>query len=342
MPRALTIEQVQERLDPRGIDVLHWQGTSRPARYRCRKDGYVWEATGTSTMRGNGCPLCSGKAKLTAALAAKKLEGRDIEIVEWRGRNTQCRFRCLKDGHVWEAIGKLVVVRGTRCPACTGQVPLTYEEVKRRMDAKNIDVLEWAGTTRKKSLLRCRVDGYEWRSTGTNFLAPGYGCPSCSGVAQLSIEEAAKRLPAGIEILEWRGTGNKGLFRCKTCSYEFQTQGGKVTGCAACAEYGFNPTKPAKLYYARINRFNQNPLYMIGITNRTFADRYKPADKQHMDLLWEKHFEVGADAYAEEQRIIAEFALYIAREGNPLATKVTGSKEIFSRDVLAADTQTIF
>ncbi len=88
---------------------------------RCRKDGYEWISTGKRLLRGDGCPQCSGVAKLTHDEFVRRIASinPDVEIIgTYRARHTHVTCRCRICGHEWEATpGNLYA--GWGCPACS-------------------------------------------------------------------------------------------------------------------------------------------------------------------------------------------------------------------------------
>lgn len=104
-------------------------------------------------------------------------------------------------------------------------------------------------------------------------------------------------------------------------------------GCPSCAQYCFDPNKPAILYYFLDE---ESGLYKIGITNISVEWRFHGKRKQ-IKILMEKPYEIGKDAYLEEQRILKEFEY--ARCNNNSWENGTGRTEFFDRDVLLLDTK---
>ncbi len=94
---------------------------------------------------------------------------------------------------------------------------------------------------------------------------------------------------------------------------------------------GFNPKKPAILYYLRIC---SGSAYKIGITNRTVIKRFEASDLEKIEVLKIVRYENGYDARAEETRILREFK-YAQYQGVSLLS--SGNTELFDRDVLGLD-----
>lgn len=108
-------------------------------------------------------------------------------------------------------------------------------------------------------------------------------------------------------------------------------------GCPGCANYGFDQTKAATLYYLRVFRYNQQPLYKIGITNRSIEDRFSDKeDRRRISVIQVREFKIGRDAYLEEQKILSKYKLY--KYHGPDVLWGHGNSELFISDVLELDT----
>ena len=92
---------------------------------------------------------------------------------------------------------------------------------------------------------------------------------------------------------------------------------------------GFDPTKPAILYYLSVN---DGQAYKIGITNRTIAERYTNKDLEKIEILKIVQYASGHDARVEETRIIRQFS-YAKYKGDDLLS--SGNSELFYVDILS-------
>lgn len=98
---------------------------------------------------------------------------------------------------------------------------------------------------------------------------------------------------------------------------------------------GFDPKKPAVLYYLKISRTGEAPLYKIGITNRDARLRIHGmgvGEGIAVEVLKEVEFERGADARSLEKKLHVKF--FKARYSGP-AVLGNGNKELFISDVLS-------
>lgn len=102
----------------------------------------------------------------------------------------------------------------------------------------------------------------------------------------------------------------------------------KNKGCPTCAEYGFNPLKPAILYYLKVVNHGVTA-YKIGITNTTLERRFS-GDMKYITVLKTWEYSVGADALQAEQTILKLNKDY-SYTGIPLLS--SGNTELFYKDV---------
>lgn len=104
-------------------------------------------------------------------------------------------------------------------------------------------------------------------------------------------------------------------------------------GCRECRHNlgGFHPTKPAILYYLKINN---GEAYKIGITNNTVDIRFRHTDLQKIEVLKVWEFKSGYEAKYRESQILRDFKAS-KWVGRSLLT--SGNTELFSSDVLQLD-----
>ena len=105
-------------------------------------------------------------------------------------------------------------------------------------------------------------------------------------------------------------------------------------GCPDCANYGFDPSSPAIMYYLRVTPHNADALYKIGITNRTVEDRFRNNDLDKIDVVRTWGFDTGSDARDCETNILAKYGDCKYAGDNVLDS---GNTELFTRDVMGLD-----
>ena len=99
------------------------------------------------------------------------------------------------------------------------------------------------------------------------------------------------------------------------------------SGCQGCVSSGFNMWLPAILYYLSINN---GEAYKIGITNRSIKERFCNEDLAKITVISETSYELGKEAYDEEQKILKEYSMYKYKGKNLLRS---GNSELFEKDI---------
>jgi len=97
-------------------------------------------------------------------------------------------------------------------------------------------------------------------------------------------------------------------------------------------KHGFNPDKPAILYYIYDP---QEDLYKIGITNNTVEERFGKefCSNRAIAILEQKSFDKGEEAYFEEQELLKNFS-YARCENPSWPDRKGGRTEFFKEDIL--------
>ena len=176
-----------------------------------------------------------------------------------------------------------------------------------------------------------------------------YGCSYCDG-KMVSVTNSLQTLFPHVAA-EWHPSKNEKLtpeqvtagtrksvwWKCaNNPSHEWKAgilnRTGNKSGCPACAEPGFDQTRPAILYYIRIDTEGR-PLYKIGITNRTVEERF-PLDLDKITVVATWDYPVGIEALGRETEILRTFKDQLYDGPSVLGTS---NAEIFEFDVLDLD-----
>ena len=241
------------------------------------------------SLRGNGCPFCTGqRVSVTNCLAAVRPE----LARQWHGsRNASLTPRDVTAGstkkvwwtcpkgpdHQWQAA---VADRsaGKGCPACSGyQVSVTNSLATlfpgvaaqwhpRRNGSKTPE--DVTSGTRQCAWWKCsKSAGHVWRSSIVNRTAQDSGCPFCSGHRVSSRNRLSTRAP--VVAAEWHSTKN-GMLRPSEVSYasshvvwwrcskhphhEWRTSvnnrtGKEATGCPYCSNKKVDAKKSVAALY---------------------------------------------------------------------------------------------
>lgn len=194
--------------------------------------------------------------------------------------------------------------------------------------------------TKTKTEIVCPIHG-SFMQKPDNHLQ-GKGCSQC-GYEKLSTHfikdrelfEAEAREMHGnkydYSLSDYRGTHVPIIIICNQCGHHFKQEpnnhlGG--SGCPSCTKHGFDPTKPAILYYLSINA---GEAYKIGITNLTVHKRYNNVDLAKIEILHTIPFQIGADALTLEQTLLKAYSRYKYVGPDLLQS---GNTELITKDIL--------
>ena len=216
---------------------------------------------------------------------------------------------------------------------------LTREEVARRLSKLGCELLEPYRGTPEKHDMRCIKCSHAW-SVRPNDLFGGKGCPKCAiKRRRRSHEQVNERLlKLGCELLgPYKGGQKKHDARHMECGYVWGVKPDNLFsgyGCPKCAKYGFDPAKPAIVYYLRVSRDGEPPLYKIGITNKTVRRRYN-SETRKITVLRTWEYLLGSLALDHERRVLKAHGKH-RYKGRKVFNHI-GNTELFARDVLGLD-----
>jgi len=283
-----------------------------------------------------GCRKCAKQLPISQVEAGARFHVKGLRMLEpFKKSDMPVLVECLKCG-----LRRRTLAHGGSCPKCSGRFPLTNKEAVARFRARGFEMLESYKSGRPLILTRCLKCSYEWKVRSQNIFR-GSQCPKCCGQAPVSNAEFTDRCKLkNLEVLEtFQNVNAKILVKCKTCGYKRRVFPSSVNnlikGCPCCADYGFQPDKPAILYYIRVETFDANPLYKIGVTNRTLRKRFPRDFDNKITILETVKFEVGAEAFKMEQEVLKEYEQY--RYDGPDILNSNGNDELFTLDVLGLD-----
>ena len=105
-----------------------------------------------------------------------------------------------------------------------------------------IEVVGEYNGSMKKTELKCRKCGYEWRTTPGALLKLKTGCPQCANVPRIDTLHFKERMedinPQLVILGEYKNAKTKILTRCKKCGYEWMAIPDKLRigrGCPICS-----------------------------------------------------------------------------------------------------------
>ena len=262
-------------------------GSAKRMSWQCPKGHIYDQSPNLRTRRDSprGCPFCSGRQVLagfndlttTHPEISTLADGWDPSTVSM-GQTQKLSWKCSK-GHTWQQSPNHMVKHKYLCPTCQKESFKFYgKSLQEAFPHLAIESEGWnpkeigAGSGRVMKW-KCHL-GHTWKASVANRVIRGSGCPICAGQKVwpgfndlLSIHPSIASeadgwdpslvLAGGISKRNW------------ICSEGHSYSAGilnriRGTGCPSCAAYGFDPNKPAILYYMRNLEKN---LLQIGITN---------------------------------------------------------------------------
>lgn len=229
-------------------------------------------------------------------------------------------------------------LNGSGCPKCvmksTKQVIQDF--IKVHGDKYNYSKVDYRGA-KVKVIITCPIHG-DFEQASTNHLQ-GQNCPHCAKSIMVKKKTKNKKeLLKEFKLIHkdkydyskvnYTGSHKDILITCPEHGDFEQTPANHLTGsgCSKCAKNGFNPSKSAYLYYLKVTTDNGKVLYKIGITNRTVNERFNLNELSKIEIIKQKLYQNGQDAYDEEQRILKQYNAYRYTGPDVL---VNGNTELF-------------
>jgi DNA-directed RNA polymerase subunit RPC12/RpoP len=295
--------------------------------WHCTK-GHTWNARVSSRgLDGQGCPYCSrmrvlvGETDLatTHPELAAQLADPALATTVTSGSSVRADWCCTK-GHTWRTRIVQRTEKKSECPYCSrsrvlaGETDLatTHPDIARELVDQTLARTLMSGAITRVEW-QC-VRGHMWTTSPRHRTANQTGCPYCSGrkailgetdLATLRPDLAAELVPSELANVLTVGSSKKVEWRCQQghtwhARVSSRTRI-KNTNCPACANYGFDPTKPAWVYLVA---HTKRDLIKIGISNdpETRLAGHHRNKWQSLDMMgpWLS----GQDAYDLEQAII--------------------------------------
>lgn len=285
-----------------------------------------------------------GKRNKTKTSLQEELDllGRNINVVgDYEKAKIKTTFSCRECGCLWDATPN-GVLRGTGCPECAGKRWDT-NKLQNYLNQQGKTFRLLSGYTGMKSYIRCEcvVCGYIQETTPDNL--KNSGCASCSNKVKSTIESLQKtldELKTGVTVAgKYVNKGTGVSCECNICGLTWTTPPSVLkrgSSCPSCASGGFNPARPAYLYYLRVE--DQSCTYWkIGITGkRDLKNRFCSEDLVKITVLYSYLFEHGMMAREAEKNILHLFSEYRVRDSLQIL-KTGGNTELFYKDVLQMD-----
>ncbi len=227
--------------------------TSGTVHTRCKVDGHEWDPYVHNLLKGQGCPVCGGKMKVSEEAFMKRLEEQlpSIEVIgKFNNLTTRIEVRCKKCGHQWNPIAQSLY-QGHGCVVCAGKNKRTTEEIKAELAVTRPDV-ELLGEyhdPHERILYRFKECGHECLIS-TSHVKAGRGCPVCSKARRGEGQRGSKeKLQAeldkrfgDIEVVgNYVNTHTTVMLRCRRCGHEWEAMPMRLKkshGCPFCHKVG--------------------------------------------------------------------------------------------------------
>lgn len=296
-----------------------------------------------------GCSKCKSEDTFTKELFIEKAVNRhgnkyDYTEVDYQGSEVKAKIWCnTHKEFFWQTPKKHVNGRG--CPKCgiDSMAELqskSFEDYRPTLEAKYKGILDFSNTKYTKWKSKIQVLDVRYgdiiTTTIASLLRDNY-TPKLSNKDRF-LKEVELRGITGYDYsnVVWSRSIPKVDIKCNKCGDVFpQTPSKHIQGrgCPYCKISGFRTNRPAQVYYLKV-KYEDNLYYKIGITNRTYKERYTLTD---LALVEEAHvlfFDNGQDALDLETKIKREFKEYLYTGGSIILQGAKGNAELFTKDVL--------
>lgn len=283
------------------------------------------------TSKKYGCKECAGQY-VSPTFVKSSIESEDWVLHDvYKNAKTPMRVTCNK-GHDLD-IRWLNWKRGIRCKICAGQI-VDPAFVKNKFKEIGYTLLSEYKNSHTKMDFICPL-GHKHSMTWGAF-STGNRCGICAR-KHITYEEVYTIFDSvGYSLISDTYINSKSYleFICPNGHIHKITLDDFRNGrrCGQCAVTGFNPNKPASLYYLRFD-INATPYYKVGITNRTIQERYRDEPLPYT-ILKDDRYLFGSLAKKDESKILNKYQKY-RYKGKPIL--FSGNTELFTKDVLKLD-----
>jgi hypothetical protein len=309
--------------------------------FECPK-GHHHSITWKNFRAGKRCAKCIG-ARFAPPDFKRELELEGYKMLSlYRNNRIPVDIECPK-GHKY-SITWNNFREGRRCSRCKDKDNFFYgciraefdlESVKSAFTSEGYEMLTAYVNQEEKIKYRC-PSGHLGLISWSSF-RQGVRCAEC-----VSVNFGIKTVKAAFEAEGYKmlspyiSSAERIRYECPLGHQRSTTwrRFRKGNRCLVCAKRGFDSEKPGKLYYVRFD-FGEFSLWKIGITNRTVKGRFRYEPTPYA-VLNVRRFPLGADARAEESRILSK---YLGDRYKGPHVLLSGNTECFTRDVLGLDTQ---
>ena len=177
--RKLTTEEFKEQIKDYSVKLLgEYKGAHTKTLFKCKKCDYEWLVRPNNIKKGQNCPNCVGKKRMTSNDFKKFLITKNIILVgEYKNTGMKTTFQCDICGYIWQTVPSSIK-RGRGCSKCKNKYSPSTEEFKEQIKDYSVELLGEYENAHTKTLFKCKKCDYEW-NTRPNDVKSGYGCPKC-------------------------------------------------------------------------------------------------------------------------------------------------------------------
>lgn len=207
-------------------------------------------------------------------------------------------------------------------------------------DKYDYSLVVYKGNKKKIDII-CPIHGVFTQSAGKHLTG---GCTECGydAVRDSKLSNNVEFMNKAAEVhgalydyskVEYKSAKDKVTIICSDHGEFYQRPNGHLrgAGCPKCGKYGFDPFKPATLYYLSVDN---GTYYKIGITNRSVKERFTLSDMRLINVIKTWDFVSGEDARTKETKILKRYKEFRYVGDDILSS---GNSELFNVDVLGLD-----
>ncbi len=346
--------------------LVHYKSAKEYVVIICPTHG-PFQQSPTSHLTGRGCKTCGferqvWKQRLTTEQCverAKKLHekaGYDYSKVDYKDTLTAVEIVCPTHGSFYEIpTNHLDKTHPRGCPLCKATKQAQRLKLNFITKAKQIhgehtydySEVEYVDVYTPVKVICPKHGPFFTKPFSHTHKTQSAGCMECAHDQQSErLRLTREEFIARAEAVHGKGKYDyseaeyvDARSKIKIICYEhgpFMQNAGKHmygSGCPTCTDVGFDPLKPAIVYYLRLDT-DTGHLFKIGVTNRTVAERFS-RDIDRIKVLAEIPFDVGGEAIDFEREVLQEFAPF--RYSGPPVLSQGGNTELFVSDVFEMD-----
>lgn len=251
------LKEIKNILLTKNIKVL----TSKFLKFRSKIDCeclnccFKWLANPSDILyKKSGCPNCAGNLPVNFEKIKQILSNKNIKVLNNDCKKSSDRLEYLCEICEWKWMAKInnLIHRKSGCPKCAGNIPESFDEIKKSLYNRNIKVLSETYINNKSKInCECVVCFYLWQATTKSLNLRKTGCPKCAGIIPKPFDEIKSIAHSkNVAILSQNYKNNRTKLNCECliCKIKFKILPHVIIngngGCPNCfSGYGERATK---------------------------------------------------------------------------------------------------